>query len=371
MKTDVRDMRIPVAEPDLGEEELANVVQAVKSGWVSSQGKFVREFEEGFARYCGAKHGVATANGTVALHLALTALGVGAGDEVLVPSLTFIATANAVTYTGATPVFVDSHPDYWCMDPGRLEQKITPRSRGIIPVHLYGHPCDMDPIMDVARRHDLWVVEDAAEAHGAEYRGRRAGSFGTIACFSFYGNKIVTTGEGGACLTGDDRLHREMVILRDHGTTPGRRYWHDRIGFNYRMTNLQAAVGVAQLARLDEFVRRKRDLARQYSALLEGVPGIRLPLEMPWAKSACWMYSLLVDDDFPLTAEELTERLAAEGIETSPFFTPVHLLPPYQDGTSLPQAERIWRGGITLPSAVSLTGEQAAYVAAAVRRAGR
>jgi perosamine synthetase len=371
MKTDVRDMRIPVAEPDLGEEELANVVQAVKSGWVSSQGVFVREFEEGFARYCGAKHGVATANGTVALHLALTALGVGAGDEVLVPSLTFIATANAVTYTGARPVFVDSHADYWCMDPGRLEEKITPRTRGIIPVHLYGHPCDMDPIMDVARRHDLWVVEDAAEAHGAEYKGRKVGSLGAIACFSFYGNKIVTTGEGGACLTSDDRLHREMVILRDHGTTPGRRYWHDRIGFNYRMTNLQAAVGVAQLARLDEFVRRKRELARQYSALLEGVPGIRLPLEMPWAKSACWMYSLLLDDDFPLTAEELSRRLAAEWIETSPFFTPVHLLPPYRDGTGLPQAERLWRGGITLPSAVSLTEEQVAYVVAAIRSASR
>lgn len=368
---EVKGTGIPVAEPELGEEELANVVQAVKSGWVSSQGKFVRTFEEGFARYAGAKHGIATSNGTVALHLALTALGIGAGDEVLVPSLTFIATANAVVYTGARPVFIDSHPDYWCMDPDKLEEKITSRTRGIIPVHLYGHPCDIDPIMDVARRHDLWVVEDAAEAHGAAYKGRKVGSFGVIACFSFYGNKIITTGEGGMCLTSDDGLYRKMLILRDHGATPGRRYWHDRIGFNYRMTNVQAAIGVAQLAKLERFVERKRKLAQEYGSLLEGLPGIQLPIEMPWAKSVYWMYSLLLDNGFALSAEQLPERLAAEGIETSPLFTPVHLLPPYRDGTSLRQAEQLWRRGVSLPSSVCLTREQVEYIAAAVRRAGQ
>lgn len=364
-------MKIPLAEPELEEEELANVVQAVRSGWVSSQGKFVRMFEEGFARYGGAKYGIATSNGTVALHLALTALGIGPGDEVLVPSLTFVATANAVVYTGARPVFIDSHPDYWCMDPDKVEEKITPRTRGIITVHLYGHPCDMDPIMDAARRHNLWVVEDAAEAHGAAYRGTKVGSFGVIACFSFYGNKIITTGEGGMCLTSDEDLYRKMLILRDHGATPGRRYWHDRIGFNYRMTNLQAAIGVAQLAKLDGFVQRKRELARQYGSLLGGLPGVQLPMEMPWAKSVYWMYSLLLDDRFALSVEELSERLAAEGIETSPLFTPVHLLPPYRDRTSLPQAEQLWRRGISLPSSVRLTREQVAYIAAAVRRAGQ
>ena len=245
---------IPIAEPLLEEEELNNVMEAVKSGWISSKGKFIPEFEENFARYCGVKHSVATSNGTVALHLALATLGIKEGDEVIVPTLTFIATANAVRYTGAKPVFVDSNPDYWCIDPEKIEGAITPKTRAIIPVHLYGHPCDMEAIMAVAKKHDLYVIEDAAEAHGAEHKGRKVGSFGDIACFSFYGNKIITTGEGGMCLTDDEILAERMRILRDHGMNPGKRYWHDIVGFNYRMTNMQAAIGVAQLEKIDRVI---------------------------------------------------------------------------------------------------------------------
>ena len=363
-------MKIPVAQPELGEEELNNVVQAVKSGWISSKGEFIHTFEEEFAHYCGTKYGVATSNGTVALHLALTALGIGAGDEVLIPSLTFVATSNAVTYTGAKPIFIDSHPIYWCINPDRLEEKITPWTRAIIPVHLYGHPCDMDAIMQVVRQHNLYLIEDADEAHGAEYKGRKVGSLGDIACFSFYGNKIITTGEGGMCLTNDESLYRSMQILRDHGADPARRYWHDRIGFNYRMTNLQAAVGVAQLLRLDSFVERKRQLASWYNSLLQGVPGIELPVEMPWARNVYWMYSIVVSDSFPISRDGLMNRLAEEGVETRPFFWSMHLLPPYSQGMSFPQAERLSHRGINLPSSVSLTREQAEYIAAIIRKEG-
>jgi perosamine synthetase len=364
----VQSISIPVAEPELGEEELRNVVQAVKSGWISSKGEFIRRFEEGFARYCGARYGVATSSGTTALHLALTALGIGPGDEVLVPSLTFVATANAVVYTGARPVFIDSHPDYWCMDPDKLEEQITSRTKAIIPVHLYGHPCNMDAVVEIAERHNLYLVEDAAEAHGAEYKRRKVGSFGYIACFSFYGNKIITTGEGGMCLTSDEGLYRKMLVLRDHGATPGRQYWHERIGFNYRMTNLQAAVGVAQLEKLDDFVQRKRRLAGWYNSLLGETEGIRLPVEMRWARNVYWIYSFLVTDGFPLSRDELMARLAEEGIETRPLFWAVHLLPPYRDGRSLPQAERLCQSGISLPSAVTMTQEQVEHVAALIQR---
>jgi len=346
---------IPVAEPVLGEEELNNVVEAVKSGWISSKGKFVSEFEEEFARYCGVKHGVATANGTVALHLALVALGIGEGDEVIVPTLTFVATANAVRYTGAKPVFIDSHPDYWCLDPQKIEEAISSRTRAIIPVHLYGHPCDMDAINDIAKKHNLYIIEDAAEAHGAEYKGKKVGSFGDIACFSFYGNKLITTGEGGMCLTDDEALAEKMKILRSHGMNPNKRYWHDVIGFNYRMTNLQAAVGVAQLKKLDRFITRKREIAKTYNALLEDIKGINLPPEMPWAKNVYWMYSVLVTEEFGIDRDNWARELEAKGIETRPFFIPVHLMPHYNQGKIFLAAEELSQKGINLPSSIKLT----------------
>jgi len=358
---------IPIAEPSLGEEELNNVVETIKSGWISSKGKFIPEFEDEFARYCGVGNGVATSNCTVALHLALIALGIGPGDEVIVPSLTFIATANAVSYTGAKPVLIDSHLDYWCLDPEKIEEMITARTKAIIPVHLYGHPSDMDAIMDIAERHNLYVIEDAAEAHGAEYKGRRVGSFSDIAGFSFYGNKILTTGEGGMCLTNSEHLAERMRILRDHGMNPYRRYWHDVVGFNYRMTNMQAAVGVAQLGKLDKFVEKKREIAGLYGSLLNSVEGIGLPPEMPWAKNVYWIYSILVQDDFGIDRDELKNRLELQGIETRPLFYPLHMMPPHKKSGSFAVAEELSRKGISLPSSVNLTVEQVRYIADTIK----
>lgn len=276
--------RIPITEPDIGQEELQNVTEAVKSGWISSKGPFVDEFEKGFARYIGTKYGVATSNGTTALHLALAALGIKRGDKVLVPSLTFIAAANAVAYTGADPVFVDSNPEYWCISPTGIEEKIDDQTKAIIAVHLYGHPCNMNEIMTIAEEHELCVIEDCAEAHGAEFRSRKVGSYGIINCFSFYGNKIITTGEGGMCLTNHEELAKKMRILRDHGMALDRKYWHDLIGFNYRMTNLQAAVGVAQLRKIDHLVTKKRWVASIYGKLLQDLSAVTPAPEMSWAK---------------------------------------------------------------------------------------
>jgi len=364
---------IPVAEPSLGEEELLNVIEAVKSGWVSSKGKFIEEFEQKFAKYCGRKYGVATSNGTAALHLALTALGIKKGDEVIVPDLSFIATANTVSYCNAKPVFVDSHPDYWCIDPDKIEGKITPKTKAIMPVHLYGHPCDMDWINDLAKDHNLYVIEDAAEAHGAEYRGKKVGSFGDIACFSFYGNKIITTGEGGMCLTNNKELAEKMRILRDHGMNPNRRYWYNVIGFNYRMTNLQAAVGVAQLKKLDEFIEKKRKIARWYENSLREFDEngtVRLHPEMPWAKCVYWMYSVLINEKFGISRDELMKKLEEKGIETRPFFYPIHVLPPYRNNKKFLIAEELSLKGVNLPSSVKLKREDIECICEMIKKEG-
>ena len=360
--------RIPVAEPVLGQEELDNVTAAVRSGWISSLGAFIAEFESGFAAFSEAAHGVAVANGTVALHLALVAAGVGPGDEVLMPSLTFVATASAVRYCGAVPVFVDSDPHTWQIDPAALAARVGPRARAVIPVHLYGHPCDMDPILEVAARRGLVVVEDAAEAHGARYRGRVVGALGAVGCFSFYGNKLITTGEGGMCLTQDAAMAERLRLLRDHGMDPKRPYWHEVVGYNYRMTNLQAAVGVAQVKRVGEFVDKKRLIARWYAealAPLAGAGRIVPQPEAPWARSVFWMNSVLLGDT-ALSVEEVRAGLADRGIDSRPFFHPAHLLPPYATGERLPVAERLASRGINLPSGTGLGRDQVERVARAL-----
>lgn len=359
-------MKISVANPSLGEEELKNVIEAVKSGWISSLGKFVEEFEEKFARCLGMKYGIATSSGTTALHLALKALGIKEGCEVIIPTLTFIAVANAVAYCNARPVFVDSHPEYWCIDPDKIEAAITPRTKAIIPVHLYGHPCDMDVIMDIAEDNGLYVIEDGAEAHGAIYKGTKVGSLGDISCFSFYGNKIITTGEGGMCLTNDEKLKERMRILRDQGMNPNKRYWHDIIGFNYRMTNLQASIGVAQLGKFSVFVEKKRQIARWYSEELKSIEEkglIELHPEMPWAKCVYWMYSILTRAE---SRDDLMKKLEEMRIETRPFFYPMHVMPPYKTKKKFPIAAQLSRRGINLPSGVDLSKEDVRYVSEAL-----
>lgn len=362
-----RDYFIPVAEPSIGDRELELVSACVKSTWVSSLGEYITRFEDEFARYCGVRHGVATSSGTTALHLALAVLGIRPGDEVIVPSLTFVATANAVQYTGATPVFADVDEYTWTLDPEDARKRITARTKAIIPVHLYGHPVDMDEINRLARDHGLWVIEDAAEAHGAMYRGKRVGSLSDIGVFSFYGNKIITTGEGGMLLTDNSEWAERAVNLRDHGMSLERRYWHPVIGFNYRLTNLQAAMGVAQMERIDDFIQVKRKNAALYNDLLRDVQGVTLPPEMPWATSVYWMYSILINDAFGLPRDDLMMHLKDRRIDSRPFFHPLHTLPPYDQGLHLAVAEDLAARGINLPSAVTLTEDDICRVCMAVR----
>lgn len=358
--------RIPIVEPKIGKEELEKVMEAVRSGWVSSKGPFIEEFEEEFSSFIGMKHGVTTSSGTSALHLALAALGVGRGDEVLVPSLTFVATANAVAYTGAEPVFLDSHREYWCLDPSEIEERVNSKTKVIIPVHLYGHPCDMGQIMPIAEDYKLHVVEDCAEAHGAKYKDRKVGSYGIINSFSFYGNKIITTGDGGMCLTDDEELADRMKLLRNHGMNPDKKYWHDVIGFSYKMTNVQAALGVAQIGRIDRIVAEKRRIAATYEKLLEDLPGVAPAPEMSWAKSVYWLYSVLVEKE---VRDRTIQCLEEQGIEASPFFHPIHTLPPYNKSLELPVAEDLSAMGLNLPSSPLLSDEQIREVVETLREA--
>lgn len=371
----MKAFKIPVATPSLGEQELRNVIEAVRSGWVGSKGKFVKEFETEFARYIGVKYGVATSNGTTALHLALSSLEMSPEDEVIIPTLTFAAVANAILYTGAKPVFVDSHPTYWCIDPNKIEKKITERTKVIVPVHLYGHPCDMNMITKIAKDYGLYIVEDCAEAHGAEYKDKRVGSFGDIACFSFYANKIITTGEGGMCLTNDRILAERMELLRDHGMRPEKKYWHEVVGFNYRMTNLQAALGVAQSKKIDMFIKKKREVAKIYSDLLRNIDGITLHPEMSWAKNAFWLYSILVDEEkFGVSRDELMNKLVQRGIETRRFFYPIHSMPPYRnlpEGKEFPVADRLACRGLNLPSSVKLAENEVCEIVEQIRKSSR
>jgi perosamine synthetase len=344
-------MRYRVAAPDLSGNESAYVNECLRSTWISSNGPFIGKFEGCIASHTNTRHAIATCNGTVALHLALTGLGVGPGDEVIVPSLTFVATANAVGYCGARPVFADSAPDTWCLSVDSVARLLSPRTRAVIPVHLYGHPCDMDPLLDLARRHGLWVIEDCAEALGATYHGRPIGSFGTVSTFSFYGNKLVTTGEGGMVVTDDEALAERLRLLRGQGMDPQRRYWHPLVGFNYRMTNVAAALGVAQMERFDQLLRDRKQIAAWYNERLGDLPFLVLPMEASGASSAFWMYSLLTPNH--VWRESLMADLAKKGIETRPFFYPVHEFPMYQgcrNDNNCPVARDLSYRGLSLPT---------------------
>ena len=366
---------VKVGQPWLGEDEHRLVCQAIQQGEIGHFGPFVGELEERFSAFCGVGHGVAVSSGTAALHVALAAAGIGTGHEVIVPTLTMIATANAVTYTGATPVAVDVDAETWTIDPDAVAAALSPRTRAVLPVHLYGHPCDMDGLVHVlAGRDDVVVVEDAAEAHGAEYQGRRAGSLGHAAAFSFYLNKVLTTGEGGMVVTDDTELAARARKLRDQAFEADNRFVHRMLGFNYRMTNLQAAVGVAQVRRVDELVRRKRDNAARYRRLLAGVPGLRLPPEAPWARSVFWMFAVLVEDEFGIARDDLMAALAQRGIETRPFFVPLHLQPLYVTVLGPgrhPVAEDLSARGLYLPSGTGLEPGEVDRVVEAIADVGR
>ncbi len=363
---------IPVSEPSLKGNELRYVTECVESNWISSAGPFVKRFEEQFAAAAGCEFGVACCSGTTALHLALAALGIGPGDEVLLPTFTMVATASAVHYVGATAVLIDAEPETWNLDVGQIEAKITPRTKAIIVVHTYGHPADMDAVMAIARRHNLYVVEDAAEAHGAQYQGRPVGSLGDVACFSFYANKIITTGEGGMVTSNNREIAAMARRLRDHAFSDERHFWHQYRGFSYRMTSLQAAIGLAQTERLGELVEQRRNNAALYRECLNGVPGLSLPQERPGIRNVFWMYGLMIEDDFGCSRDELRHRLAADGIETRSFFVPIHLQPVHftqYDAHLYPVSDALCQKGMYLPSSSALTEAEIRYVAHAVKAA--
>jgi len=358
---------LPVAAPSLMGKELSYVSDCIISNWVSSTGKYVTQFEDLFADYCGSQYAVATSSGTTALHLALIALGIGEGDEVIVPSFTFIATANAVTYTGAKPVFVDSESKTWNIDPNRIQEAITPRTKAIIPVHLYGHPADMDPILAIAKANNLFVIEDAAEAHGAEYKGKKVGSMGNIGIFSFFGNKIITTGEGGMIVTDNSDLAERIKLFRDHGMSSAKRYWYTVVGYNYRLTNIQAAIGVAQIERIDSIIEAKLDIARRYEKEFRTVEGIICPPQAKWAKNVYWLYSILVEEEYGISRDELIKELSLMDIDTRPLFLPIHDQPIYNTGQHLAIAEELALKGLSLPSSANLQNYEVDRVCAAIK----
>lgn len=360
------EIAIRVAEPDISALELEYVTDAVTRGDVSSMGPYVGKFEQAFAEFCEVPFAVSCMNGTVALHLALIGLGIGPGDEVIVPALTFVSTANAVVHAGATPVFADVDPYHWGLDPEEVARKITARTKAIIVVHLYGHPADLDPLVRLCEARGIDLIEDAAEAHGARYKGRRVGSIGRVGTFSFYGNKIMTTGEGGMITTSDPAIAERMQMYKNHGNDPTRRYWHKVIGYNYRMTNLQAALGLAQVERFPEILKTKQRIATAYKAGLADLPLLQQSPQ-DWADPVHWMTCALAEGASPHTSAEIRAALGHRGIETRPFFAPIPRLLPYLSNERFPVSERLAEQGMNLPSGPKLDLSAVDQVVAALR----
>lgn len=372
---------IPVNEPVVGDRELDYVTECVRTSWVSSAGRFIGAFEQAWADYCGRRHGVAVSNGTAALQAAVAALDLEQGDEVIMPTFTIISCALAVVHTGGVPVLVDADPATWTMDVEQIAARITPRTRAIMPVHIYGHPVDMDPALALADQHGLAVIEDAAEAHGAEYLSgrdgpeatwRRCGGFGDMSCFSFYANKLITTGEGGMVLTDSETLAEKLRSLRNLCFQPHQRFLHEQLGFNFRMTNLQAALGLAQTERFDRILARKKCMGRAYTERLADLSSLTLQGEQPWARSNYWMYGVLLSEDAGMTGTNFAERLQARGVQTRPFFLGMHRQPAllrrgwFRD-EAFPVADRLASQGVYLPSGLALTDEQLDTVCKTVR----
>ena len=357
---------IPISQPSIGAKEIDCVTDAVTSGWVSSLGKYIDMFEEKFALYCGTKYAVATSNGTTALHLALVALGVTAEDEVIIPDLTFVATGSAVRYIGAKVITVDIDEDTLCISPEAIEKTITPKTKAIIPVHLYGHPANMEEINKIAKEYNLFVIEDAAEAHGAEVNGKKVGSLSNAGVFSFYGNKIITSGEGGMITTDDEEVYKKMRYLRDHAMSKEKRYWHTEVGFNYRMTNLQAALGVAQFERIDELLAKKKEIFEWYRDGLKDVKGIRLNHQASWAKNVYWMVCLELDGYRESQRDEFIQKLKVKNIDSRPYFYPVSDMSMYEN-VDTPITHKVYQRGLNLPSYFDITQEQVEFVCKTIK----
>jgi perosamine synthetase len=366
-------MAIPLAQPDVGGNEAKYALEAIQTGWIGT-GPFLKRFEQDFAELCGARAAIACANGTMALHLALRALDLQPGDEVIIPSFTYVATANAVKFCGAEPVFVEVSPQTWCIDPEQIEAAITPRTKGIIPVDLYGHPADVDAINRLAKIYGLWVVEDAAEAALARYKGRPVGSLAQITTFSFHVTKMFTSGEGGALVMDDEKLEAFIRIIRSHGMDPERQFFFPVTGYNYRLTNIAAGLLCAQLERHEQFLKRRTEIFRLYHELLKDTPGIGFRPIAHWATLSPWLFSITVDPEgFGHTREQLMATLAQHKIDSRPFFIPIHRLPPFRESaerrkTHLALTDRLCGRGVNLPTYTTMTDDQVLRVTSVIKK---
>lgn len=355
-------LMIPLCIPEIKGNEWQYIKDCLDTNWVSSAGSYVDKFEQDFATYVKAEKAVVTVNGTAALELALRSVGIGNGDEVIVSSLTFISPVNTIKYVGAEPVFVDVCRDTYVMDAEKIEKLITSKTKAILPIHIYGHSVDMDKVMELANKYNLYVIEDATESLGSLYKGKATGTIGHIGCFSFNGNKLITTGAGGMLVTNDEKLAERAKFLSTQTkvVTDNKAFYHPEVGFNYRMPNLLAAMGCAQLEKIDEYIEAKREHASFYNEKLKNIKGITLPEEKEWCKNVYWLYSILIEDDYKISRDELVEKLGSSGIESRPFFMPVHDMPPYRDCRhgDMSVTNEIAAKGINLPSSVGLTKDE-------------
>lgn len=364
--------RISIANPVFNGNEKKYLMECIDTGWVSANGRFINEFEQKFAEFVGVKHAISCSNGTVSLHLIMLGLGIGEGDEVIMPTLTYIATANAVKYCGAIPVFVDCIPGTFNIDPAKIEEKITDKTKAIMPVHLYGLSSDMDPIMKIAKKHNITVIEDAAEAHGAEYKGQRVGSIGHVGSFSFFGNKIITCGEGGMVTTNDTALYEKMKALKTQGVDPNKKYWHNMVGYNYRMTNMQAAVGLGQLECIDWHIAERRRVAELYKKYFADFSEYVSMQECPEnCTHVYWMNNIILSEKVNKSRDEVMRIMETKyNVEMRPFFYPMHIMPPYYDETvDCRVAEDISSRGISLPSHALLTEDNIKYICESMKDA--
>jgi perosamine synthetase len=353
---------IPISQPSITQKEIEYVNDAVTSTWISSLGKYIDRFEAEFADFCESRYAICVSNGTVAIQLALTAYGIGEGDEVIMPNLSFIATANATLHCGAKPVFADIDPANLCLDPNSIEALITPRTKAIMPVHLYGHPAQMDAIIKIANKHGLWVIEDAAEAHGATVNGKPVGSWGNCATFSFYGNKNLTTGEGGMITTDDEDFYNRCKYLRDHAMSKEKRYWHTAPGFNFRMTNIQAAIGCAQLERVDEFMTKRQLIFDWYKKHLGHIEGVNLNNTASWATNAYWLICLENKNWTIAQRDTFMVELKKRGVDSRPFFYPMSQMPYINETTNTPVTDKVYQQGINLPTYFDLEEKQVKFI---------